>query len=146
MNKKQIITLLSLAAAIVVVVTATVLLWPASAAQQAPVAPVPAVDVTTPSTDEQPQEAEPSQKEALEGNTDVEPVEPDVPLPAPGELSYEDYNAMSAASQRAYMESFEDVEDFFVWYYDAKDAYDAAHPDIEVGDGVIDLEDLLPDE
>lgn len=139
MSKKQIFSLLAIVVTILAVVTATVLLWPASVAQREPVVPVPAEDATTPPTEELPQEDEPASDESLEGKIDAS-------LPAPGELSYEDYNAMSAASQRAYMESFEDVEDFFEWYYDAKDAYDAEHPAIDVGDGVIDLEDLLPDE
>ncbi len=158
MNKKQIFMILAIVVAILAVVTATVLLWTASDVQPEQKAPVsavedsifdeeasaPAEDAATPPAAELPQADE--SDEPLEGTTAVEPVEPDVPLPAPGELSYEDYNAMSAASQRAYMESFENVEDFFVWYYDAKDTYDAEHPDIDVGDGVIDLEDLLPKE
>jgi len=160
MNEKRKILILVILIVIFAGSTAAILLWRASDDQTAPEAPVPAVedsifddegqlpseDVNQPSVEEQPQENaqedKPSSDAPLEGDPDVEPV----PLPAPGELSYEDYNAMSAASQRAYMESFENVEDFFVWYYDAKDAYDAAHPDIEVGDGVIDLEELLPDE
>lgn len=163
MNKKRIILIFAM---IIILVGAAVgvLLWRAADDQPAPKNPVSAVedsifddedqvvadDVKTPSVGEQSQEADqedtaPSD-EPLKGNSDVEPALPEAPLPAPGELSYEDYNAMSTVSQRAYMESFENIDDYFDWYYEAKEAYDEAHPDIDVGDGVIDLEDLLQGE
>lgn len=164
MNKKRKILILVVAIVFLSTAVVGILLWRADADQPALDAPVPAVedsifddedqmpseDAMTSHVEQQPQDAaqegDLSSGEPLEGKPDVEPSTPDAPLPAPGELSYADYNAMSAASQRAYMESFENVEDFFDWYYDAKDAYDAAQPDIDVGDGVIDLEDLMQDE
>ena len=160
MSEKRKILILVILIVIFAGSTVALLLWRAYDSQPAPEASVPAVedsifddesqlppeDVNQPSVEEQPQENaqedDPASDTTLESDPNVDPV----PLPAPGELSYEDYNAMSAASQRAYMESFENVDDFFVWYYEAKDAYDAAHPDIDVGDGVIDLEDLMPNE
>lgn len=60
-----------------------------------------------------------------------------------GEIDYESFTAMDPALQRQYMESFESMDAFFAWYNAAKEAYEQAHPSIDVGDGVIDVEDLL---
>lgn len=56
---------------------------------------------------------------------------------------YEKYNAMSGEEQMAYMQSFDSIEAFFTWYNNAKAEYEAAHPDIEISDGVIDAGDLM---
>ena len=77
----------------------------------------------------QPSETEPAQ---------TEPVQ----IPE-GEIDYETFVAMDPALQRMYMESFESMDAFFEWYNAAKEAYEQAHPSIDVGDGVIDLEDLF---
>lgn len=77
---------------------------------------------------------EPSQTESQQ----TEPVQiPD------GEIDYETFTAMEPALQRQYMESFESMDAFFEWYNAAKEAYEQEHPVLDVGDGVIDLEDLL---
>ena len=60
-----------------------------------------------------------------------------------GEINYETFTAMDPALQRQYMESFESMDAFFEWYNAAKEAYEQAHPSFDVGDGVIDVEDLL---
>lgn len=54
-------------------------------------------------------------------------------------LTYEEYNAMSSSEQQAFFDSFDDPAEFFEWYQEAKAEYDEAHPDIEVGNGEIDL-------
>lgn len=59
--------------------------------------------------------------------------------PADTTTSYEAYHAMSGEEQRAFMESFDDIEDFFAWYNNAKAEHEAANPDIEITDGNIDL-------
>ncbi|MBR2223812.1 MAG: hypothetical protein IJ973_05750, partial [Christensenellaceae bacterium] len=59
--------------------------------------------------------------------------------PADTTTSYEAYHAMSGEEQRAFMESFDDIEDFFAWYNNAKAEYEAKNPDIEITDGNIDL-------
>lgn len=56
---------------------------------------------------------------------------------------YEWYHALSGEEQEAYMESFESTAAFFKWYNAAKAEYEAQHPSIEIGDGVIDFGDLL---
>lgn len=68
------------------------------------------------------------------GTTSVEPVT--------GNTAFEQYEAMSAEQQRAYMMTFETMEDFFDWYNKAKAEYDALHPDIEISDGKVDLGQL----
>lgn len=55
---------------------------------------------------------------------------------------YEKYHAMSPSEQQAFMESFESIDAFFVWYENAKAAHDAAKPPIDVGDGSIDLDNI----
>ena len=82
----------------------------------------------------EPDETEPQQTQPNE----TEPVQ--VPE---GEIDYETFVALDPAVQREYMESFESMDAFFEWYNAAKEAYEKAHPPIDVGDGVIDLEDLF---
>ena len=67
----------------------------------------------------------------------TEATQPEVP--AAETTNYEGYHAMSGAEQKAFMESFGSVEDFFTWYNAAKEAYEEQHPDIEIGDGAIDI-------
>ena len=89
-----------------------------------------------------PQQTEPQQTEPQQ----TQPTEPDETNPtqaAEGKSDYELFMDMEPAQQREYMESFESMEAFFDWYNAAKEAYELAHPPIDVGDGVIDLEDLL---
>jgi hypothetical protein len=50
---------------------------------------------------------------------------------------------MSPAEQQAYVESFDSIDQFFDWYNTAKAEYEAANPPIDVGDGVIDMEDII---
>ena len=101
-------------------------------------------DVTRPAQTEpaatQPQQTEPTAPVVTEPTipATTEPVQvPD------GEIDYETFAAMSPTEQRVYMESFESMDAFFTWYNAAKEAYEKAHPSIDVGDGVIDLEDLF---
>lgn len=91
---------------------------------------------TPPSTDK---EEEPD--ETTPPATDKE-EEPDVTTPPTTDetvTSYEWYHAMSGAEQKAFIESFDSIEDFFAWYNRAKAEYEAQNPDIEVGDGNVDL-------
>lgn len=56
---------------------------------------------------------------------------------------FERYNAMTGEEQMAFMNSFDSIEAFFDWYNAAKAEYDALHPNIDIGDGVIDAGDLV---
>ena len=49
------------------------------------------------------------------------------------QLTYEEYNALSAEEQEAYFNSFDTIEDFFAWYNKAKAEYEADQDYIEVG-------------
>lgn len=55
---------------------------------------------------------------------------------------YEYYRSLSGREQQAFIESFNSMEDFFVWYNRAKEEYEALYPDIEISDGTIDMGDL----
>ena len=77
---------------------------------------------------------------------DAEPDTPSKPADPvkPGEMDYETFQNLKPADQQAYMESFNDIEAFFDWYNAAKEAYDKAHPSIEVGgNGTIDMEQIM---
>ena len=60
------------------------------------------------------------------------------------ELSdYEAFQAMSAEEQQAFIATFEDMDAFFEWYNRVKEAYEAANPPIEIGDGDVDMGDII---
>ena len=95
-----------------------------------------AADPTKPTTGgnaTQPTKPDSNQEETTEATV------PAATNPAPAKLSYEQYEAMSAAQQREFMMSFADVEDFFDWYNDAKAEYEKQHPDIEIEDGKVEI-------
>lgn len=58
-------------------------------------------------------------------------------------VSYEAYNSMTPAEQMAYYNQFPSMEAFVRWYNDAKAEYDEEHGAIDVGDGDIDLGDII---
>ena len=67
----------------------------------------------------------------------IEDVEED------GKVTYEEYIAMSGADQKKYLESFESVEKFFKWFNAAKEQYDKENPSIEIGNGSIDMNEII---
>ena len=60
-----------------------------------------------------------------------------------GEMSYEKLQSMSAAEQQAYMNSFGSIDEFFAWYNAAKEEYDSSKDEIEVGNGSINMGDII---
>ena len=78
------------------------------------------------------------------GNTedDADADKPDVERPELVLLTYEEYNALDGKSQQAYFKKFTSVEAFFAWYNEAKETYKAEHPNIDAGDGEIDLGEI----
>lgn len=56
---------------------------------------------------------------------------------------YENFQNMDAADQQKFMESFKDMDAFFAWYNNAKAEHEAANPPIDVGDGTVDMGDLI---
>lgn len=65
--------------------------------------------------------------------------DPTVPTTGETVTAYEQYNSMSGKAQKEFIESFDSIEDFFVWYNNAKAEYEKLNPDIEVSDGTVDL-------
>ena len=69
---------------------------------------------------------------AVEPDTSQE--EPALP-PSP---TYEEYCAMTSQEQVDFFNSFDQIEDYFLWFEAAKKDYEDRHPGIEIGpDGVI---------
>ena len=54
-------------------------------------------------------------------------------------LTYEEFAELSGKEQREYFDTFASIEDFFVWYEEAKAEYIAAHPDADMSDLDIDF-------
>lgn len=105
---------------------------------------------TEPSAPETEKPTEPKEEEPkpTEGKTEPEQKPTEAPNEnqgsgKPAYISYETYQNMSASEQMAYMNSFENIDDFYVWYNWAKAQYDAENPDIEVGDEGIDMGDII---
>lgn len=79
-----------------------------------------------------------------DGWDEDEPTTPTQPDLTPnGGISYEEYLVMSSDEQTAYRETFDSTGDFFDWYNAAKKAYDDANAGIDIGDGSINLEDII---
>lgn len=56
------------------------------------------------------------------------------------DMTYEQYNALSAAEQEEFFNSFETIEDFFAWYNKAKEEYEKNQDYTEIGeDGTINI-------
>lgn len=77
--------------------------------------------------------------------TESEATEPDATEPEGGNtyVSYEEYNNMTPAEQVAYYNQFPSMEAFVEWYKEAKAEYDKEHGSVDVGDGNIDLGDIV---
>lgn len=94
-----------------------------------------------------------TEKPAQSGNetvtepTPTEPVqsEPGATVPEDGinQVSYETYSNMTPAEQMAFYNQFTSMEAFVQWYNEAKAEYDREHGAIDVGDGDIDLGDII---
>lgn len=95
----------------------------------------PSVPSTKPS-----ESVKPTEPSAQPGPTTrpTEPVQGTEPA-----MDYETYINLSATEQKAYRESFESLAAFFEWYNAEKKEYEAQKPEIEVGNGSIDLEDIM---
>lgn len=111
---------------------------------------VPALEDSEFDDETEPTETE-TQTEATEDTEPTEPVEPETTAPATKptqppakeQMGYEEFQNMSAAEQQAFMGTFENLDLFFAWYNQAKAEYEAANPPIDVGDGSVDIGDLI---
>ena len=94
---------------------------------------------------------EPAQEETEPTSAGQEETEPSSPEqetvkptePAANVTGYEWYNNLSGDEQMAFMESFDSIAAFFDWYNAEKAEYERQNPNIEIGDGNIDLGDLI---
>ena len=74
----------------------------------------------------------------------TEATEPSTPEYSDTKLSqYEWYHALSGEEQMTYMESFDSVADFFAWYNAAKEEHEKQNPSIEIGNGSVDLGEIV---
>lgn len=96
----------------------------------------PPVEDETPTKPQNPEQTQPTTPE------DTEPPKEDTPPVDPTKLDYLQFHALNAKQQQAVMESFDSIEDFFLWYDGVKETYEKENPSIEV-DGPIDLDKVL---
>lgn len=102
-------------------------------------------DPTEPKATE-PKATEPRETEPSTDPT-AKPTDPAGDTPSAGELTeYERFMNMSPAEQQEFIESFPSLDDFFAWFEAAKKAHEEANPPIDVGDGSIDMGDIMGDE
>lgn len=66
------------------------------------------------------------------------PIEDQKPV-----LSYEEYIKMTSDEQTAYRKTFDSTQAFFEWYNAAKAEYDEKNAGIDIGDGSVDLGDII---
>ena len=73
-------------------------------------------------------------------------TETSVPEESPSEvdlMDYEKFLNMTSAEQQKYVESFSDIDAFFAWYNAAKEAYEKENPPISIGNGEINIGDII---
>lgn len=56
---------------------------------------------------------------------------------------FEWFQNLTPSEQKTYMETFADVDAFFVWYNAAKEENDRLNPPIDVGNGIIDISKII---
>ena len=111
----------------------------------------PTTEATEPSQETEPantdkEETKPSETKPVE--TEPSATEPEETEPEetgsgnlggknPWDVTYQEYQNMSAAEQRAQMEAFGSMDQFFDWYNAAKEKHETENPDIEVGGGEV---------
>ena len=72
----------------------------------------------------------------------TDPTEPTEPIDY-SSMDYETYMSLSSKEQEAFQDSFDSLTDFIKWFNAAKAEYDAQEPTIDMGDGNIDIGDLI---
>ena len=98
---------------------------------------------TPPSTDK---EEAPDETTPPATDKEEEPIVTTPPTEVPTEpeegdtvTAYEWYLSLSGPEQQAFFASFANPAEFFAWLNNAKAEYEALHPDVEIGDGNVDL-------
>lgn len=95
----------------------------------------------TADTADSPETQAPSLQETSDKSETDSTVEPDTSHEEPAfppSPTYEEYCAMTSQEQVDFFNSFDRIEDYFLWFEAAKKDYEDRHPGIEIGpDGVI---------
>ena len=93
----------------------------------------------------EPEETDPEGSAGTEGSEPTEETPSTEPSQPSGETEteYQRFQNMSAADQQSFMDSFDSIEALFEWYNNAKAEHEAANPPIDVGDGNIDIGDIM---
>ena len=101
-------------------------------------------EATKPSDNKKPTEPSGNKKptETTQPAETTKPTEATKPSQG-GKSAYETYMSMSPSEQKAFRASFGSTAEFFAWYNAAKDEYERNNGDQEVGDGSVDLEDVM---
>ena len=72
-----------------------------------------------------------------------EPAQPVQSEPEEGEMTYRKFHDMMPSQQQAYVESFESLDAFFLWYAEAQEQYEKENPPIIIdGNGEINLGEI----
>ena len=72
-----------------------------------------------------------------------EPAQPVQSEPEEGEMTYRKFHDMTPSQQQAYVESFESLDAFFLWYAEAQEQYEKENPPIIIdGNGEINLGEI----
>ena len=80
--------------------------------------------------------------EGVKPEVGTEEEQPEEKPGTSGETTYEDYQNMSAEEQKAFMNSFKSMDDFFTWFNAARKKAEEGYIEIG-GDGTVDLGDIL---
>lgn len=117
-------------------------------------------ETTSPTEETEPLETDPEENDPEDNDPErndpeeTDPVTPEATKPTeapagdsenadPMVAEYEAFTALDPVEQQKFVESFATIDQFFDWYNAAKAAYEAANPPIDVGDGKIDLEEII---
>ena len=107
-----------------------------------PTAPTKNNTVSNPTNPTKPQQSTTPQPTEPEVTGPLVPGMEEVEVPDSGEVTYEEYYAMSADEQASFINSFESYEAFFAWHTAAKEAYESGRIEID-GTTPIDLGEIL---
>lgn len=88
----------------------------------------------------EPEETESEPVPSVPVESEPEVTAPEVIDPEDGEMTYRKFHDMTPSQQQAYVESFESLDAFFLWYSAAQEQYEKENPPIIIdGNGQIDL-------
>ena len=104
-----------------------------------------ATEPSVPDPENQDPEQEATTQPEDNPSTEPESANPDTTEPSSNvaHVTYEEYVSMTPEEQLAFYNQFASMEDFVKWYNEAKVAYEEENGAIDVGDGNIDMGDII---